>query len=440
MSEKYKFKSLKIYTDVEWLYDGNKRYRKVFEADKTSYIYVELCLHNKRFDEEDWDLNFSFKCFKSDGTSLCDLPFTHKVNKENALFYAREGWGNKEKGAFWKKGMYYWEAWIEGQLVATEYFYVEQTPGSAQYPANPFLEVSSIRLYEGSYEGSTKENRIYLSHFDQETRYVFIEVMCKNLNKDVAWYCEAFAFFFTEGRDVKGRVNSFQLVRAGQETIEITAGWGSSVTGSWKLGKYHCDLQFFDQFIGRISFEIKASAELLETTSLARFLQHGKNNPAEEEENGPLPDASLASVELPIGRPGLITPLCQFILFFIDYIKLITGNSINIITKRNTKGLLLLVQKGEAFRLVEEHLKHYVGFVLKGEIGEIKPLQDVSQRELDIIKMQIDQQLFHLEMGFKFEQMRDNKGTGDDAFDPDEARRELLAMLLQAVEEARLLT
>jgi CRISPR/Cas system-associated protein Cas10 (large subunit of type III CRISPR-Cas system) len=42
---------------TEWLADNKKKYRQVFDRFETSYIYAELSFYNKRFDEEDWEVD-----------------------------------------------------------------------------------------------------------------------------------------------------------------------------------------------------------------------------------------------------------------------------------------------------------------------------------------------------------------------------------------------
>ncbi|MEL6142740.1 MAG: hypothetical protein AAFU67_14110, partial [Bacteroidota bacterium] len=52
----YKFKELKVYNSTEYLWNNFKKYRQVFDRDETAYIYAELSLFNKLFDQEDWQL------------------------------------------------------------------------------------------------------------------------------------------------------------------------------------------------------------------------------------------------------------------------------------------------------------------------------------------------------------------------------------------------
>lgn len=123
----YKFKELKVYASTEWLADNKKKYRQVFDTKKTTYVYIELSLINKAFDQEAWDIEGVLKCYeiKNSKKKICELPFKKKVNKHDHILYIREGWGNKKEGSYWKKGTYSWEAWVDGVLVGTKFFYIE---------------------------------------------------------------------------------------------------------------------------------------------------------------------------------------------------------------------------------------------------------------------------------------------------------------------------
>ena len=174
--KRFKFRELKVYGSTEWLADNKKKYRQVFDRHESSYIYAELSFHNKLFDEEDWDIEVELRCFSVKKTArkeLCVLPFKRKVSKYDSVVYIREGWGNKKDGAFWKKGSYYWEAWIEGEKVATKYFYVEDSGGEWELGHNPYLEVQSLKLYEGPYDDVNEDDHQYFKNFSgDETRYI----------------------------------------------------------------------------------------------------------------------------------------------------------------------------------------------------------------------------------------------------------------------------
>ncbi len=258
-SENFKFRELKVYASTEWLADNKKKYRQVFDRFEISYVYAELSFYNKMYDEEDWEIDVELKCFslKKGRKELCSLPFRRKVSKYDPTVYIREGWGNKKEGVFWKKGTYYWEAWVEGEKVATKYFYVEDA-GTEDYDGTSgYLSVQSLKLYEGPYDDVTEDDRVYLKTFSsEETRYIYVEILLKNEHLDKNWQCELYTKFYNNARELKGQVVRLQRVEKKDEYIKMTAGWGSNVKGSWRRDLYTADLIFMDRLIATIPFEI----------------------------------------------------------------------------------------------------------------------------------------------------------------------------------------
>jgi len=202
-SKNYKFRELKVYASTEWLADNKKKYRQVFDRYETTYVYAELSFYNKLFDVEDWEIDVELKCYslKKGRKEICSLSFeSRKVSKYDSTVFIREGWGNKSEGQFWKKGTYYWEAWIEGEKVATKYFYVEDAGKHMLEGENTYLEVQSLRLYEGPYDDVTEDDRTYFQQFSsEETRYIYVEIVLKNLHPTKSWQCELFTKFYNSG-------------------------------------------------------------------------------------------------------------------------------------------------------------------------------------------------------------------------------------------------
>ena len=249
-TKKYKFRELKVYASTEWLADNKKKYRQVFDRYDTTYVYAELSFYNKYFDEEDWEISIELKCFsiKRGRKEICSLPFRRKVSKYDNIVYIREGWGNKTEGAFWKRGTYYWEAWIEGERVATKYFYVEDAGREWLAGDNPYLAIESLRLYEGPYDDVIEEDRRYYKTFSaEETRYIYAEIVLKNLHQERSWQCELFSKFYNDARELKGQVVRLQRIEPQDDLIKITAGWGSNVKGSWRKDRYSAEIVFMDR-------------------------------------------------------------------------------------------------------------------------------------------------------------------------------------------------
>lgn len=257
--KKFKFRELKVYSSTEWLADNKKKYRQVFDRFETTYVYAELSFYNKWFDEDDWEIDVELKCFslKKGRKEMCSLPFQRKVSKYDNIVYIREGWGNKNEGAFWKKGTYYWEAWVEGEKVATKYFYIEDGGKDGFSDENTYLEVHSLKLYEGPYDDVIEDDRIYCRSFSsEETRYIYLEIVLRNLNFGKTWQCELFTKFYNDARELKGQVVRLQRIEKKDEFIRITAGWGSNVKGSWRVDRYTAELVFMDRLLAVVPFEI----------------------------------------------------------------------------------------------------------------------------------------------------------------------------------------
>jgi SpoVK/Ycf46/Vps4 family AAA+-type ATPase len=255
----FKFRELKIYGSTEWLADNKKKYRQVFDRYETSYVYAELSIYNKYFDIDDWDISVELHCYstRKGKTEVCILPFERKVSKFDPVLFIREGWGNKKDGAFWKRGTYYWEAWVEGEKVASKYFYVEDTGVEPSDAYNPYCELTGLRLYEGPYDDILSGEREYMRGFNgDETRYIYTEVSLKNNYFQKSWQCELFIKFYNDARELKGQIVRLQRVERGEDSINLSAGWGSNVKGSWRKDRYTAEIIFMDKLLAVIPFEI----------------------------------------------------------------------------------------------------------------------------------------------------------------------------------------
>jgi SpoVK/Ycf46/Vps4 family AAA+-type ATPase len=271
----YKFKDLKFYNSTEWLADNKKRYRQVFDQFDTSYIYAELSLYNKLFDLEDWELDIELRCFavKKKETEICRMPYKKRISKTDPVVFIREGWGNKDSGVFWKKGTYYWEAWVDEVKICSKYFYVEDG-GRVNAFDNNYLDLNSMRLYEGPYEDVLEFERTYLTCFEgEETRYIYLDLVLFNKMPTKAWQMEVFVRFHNSARELKGFVVRHQKIEKGQTDIRITAGWGSNVKGSWRPDQYTAEVIFMDHMLGMTSFQVGTETIEGENPMLTAFGQ-----------------------------------------------------------------------------------------------------------------------------------------------------------------------
>ncbi|NNK90707.1 MAG: AAA family ATPase, partial [Saprospiraceae bacterium] len=254
----YKFRELNVYSSTEWLADNKKKYRQVFNSQNCTYIYAELAFYNKLFDEKAWNVNVQLKCYDaSKRKKICNLEFNKKVSKQDNIVYIREGWGNKKEGSFWKKGTYYWEAWIEDEKIASKYFYVDDYGDEWDNLSNNKLELQAMKLYEGSFEDVKENERKYLKVFSTDhTRYVYAELKFSNKDLTHNWNLEIFLKFYNHARELKGQVTKLVKIKSNEDKINVSAGWGSNIKGSWRKGYYTAELVIMDKLIAVTPFEV----------------------------------------------------------------------------------------------------------------------------------------------------------------------------------------
>lgn len=255
MSENYKYKSLKVYSSNEWLFES-KKYRQVFDSNEVKHIYAELAFFNKRFDEGEWTARINLKAFstKTARIELCNIHATRVVKAEDNVVYVREGWGQETPGSYWKEGEYCWEAYIDDELVATTYFYVYNV-GVVTPQENKYFFISDAALYEGPDSNLNIDERKYIVEFDaKETRFVWVECELENL-LDKDWMCELTFNFYNDARQLKG--SSVRMARIPRgESYVFETGWGSDAKGSWFEDNYTVEAVFMDTLIAVIPFKM----------------------------------------------------------------------------------------------------------------------------------------------------------------------------------------
>ena len=260
MAIKYKFRSLKTHSSDEWMADGTKKYRRVFDRYETTYMRAELSFFNKLFDEEEWEASFRIKCFYINGSQkneLCNLEQKRKILKDENVVYIRQSWGNETPGSYWLRGDYLWEAYLDEVKIGESKFYVEDA-GTVKVGTNPFFDIESLKLYEGLGQEDLITQKKYLSKFSQkETRYVWGELNFKNKTpKD--YFAEIFFNFYDKAGQPKGSNAILKYIAANTagQTYTITAGWGSDTPGRWISDAYTLEIVFMDTLIATVPFEV----------------------------------------------------------------------------------------------------------------------------------------------------------------------------------------
>lgn len=257
----FKFRSLEVFSSSEWMADSKRKYRKVFEKNEINYLRFEFSFFNKLFDEDDWKAELSITAFKiADGArktkdeEMCKLSSDITISKDQNIVYFNKSWGVDKFGGYWTDGKYAVYAYINEELVGQTEINIYDF-GVVNQTINPYLDVVSIKLFEGGYDlPSTKK---YVKTFKYgDTRYVWVELTFKNkLPKD--WQLEYFVNFFDDAGQLKASVQEFMKVDVKKNSQKtVNTGWGNNDGGSWIDNKYIVNVVFMDTLIASTSFEM----------------------------------------------------------------------------------------------------------------------------------------------------------------------------------------
>ena len=256
----YKFKHLKVYTSTEWLAYGKKKYRKVFLSKDVDYLYCEFSFYNLNYQKENWEVELELLCYqKLEGTNkqICKLNFNKTVFKNDNIFSLREGWGNMEKGKFWKKGEYFWEARINSKLVGIENFYIEDFRDQSVDFVYEIVQLDDVHLSEGGEKGQIDFEKYYNQFDFSKTRFIYVNMFfLNNLNYQKEFWLEVFLYFYTESRDLKGMASKIIKVNKDDEIVEFNLGWGAETPGTWYKGEYFVDIVIFEELVATIRFDV----------------------------------------------------------------------------------------------------------------------------------------------------------------------------------------
>lgn len=274
---KYKFKNIFVYSSDEWMANSVKKYRNVFDKAETTYIRCEISFYNKLFDEEDWKCKVTLKAFditNGKRDELCSLDKDIVVSKEDNIVYARDGWGNKDIGAFWFKGDYCWEAYIDDVLVGKRDFFVNEV-GLVTANNNPYFTVEHIKLFNGDAYGWKQDpsTRVYYQQISKnDTRYLWAEIKITN-RTSLDWNYELFLNYYDEAGQHKAVTSRIGKIEAEKKewTYTFDIGWGTDDGGSWKDDLYTIELVFMDVLVAAASFTcgdsfIEGELELTQST------------------------------------------------------------------------------------------------------------------------------------------------------------------------------
>jgi AAA+ superfamily predicted ATPase len=292
----YKFRELKVHASDEWMADGTKKYRQVYDRYETTFMRAELSFYNKLFDEAEWEVTVTLKCFalvQSGKRELCNLVQQRKVLKDENIVYIRDSWGNATPGAFWLRGNYAWEAYMDGVLIGEAKFFVEDLGPSAP-GENQFFDIRHIKLFEGDAQASAQPEKKYLTRFSQkDTRYIWGEFCFANKTQ-TDYYAELFFNFCDDAGQLKGRSTRLVYIPANTagQVYNLYPSWGNDVPGSWKTDTYTMEVVFMDTLIASVVFQVGDTEQEGNVTLITDPTQFAKSTTLAN----PLTDKSLDEI------------------------------------------------------------------------------------------------------------------------------------------------
>lgn len=277
LEDLFKFKDLKIYCDNNSLAQDARFYRTVFDESEVNYLYFEVTLFNKKFDESDWNAKGKIVCHLLDkgtkGKEMCNLEINLDGKRDVNVLTCREGWGMENKGAYWKKGVYLVEAFVDDKMIGSKSFYLEDD-GVITPDRNPYFTLDHVKLFNGTFSPPRIDSRKYLTEFKWDaTQYIWVEYKITN-KLDTAWNFEVYLNFYEKAGLQKSQLYKYYAVQPGKKNNVYTfeSGWGHDQSGTWKPGQYVIQIVCMGTLVAAIPFtvgdkEVEGNAEVIMAAS-----------------------------------------------------------------------------------------------------------------------------------------------------------------------------
>ncbi len=294
----YRSKCLETYVSQLVLSDNKRIYRRVFEREELSFLYVDFTFYNKKFDEEDWEASLSFELYLLTEVEPIMLDFAQQIRtigKNENIVTITDNWGNEEPGKVWQVGKYRYDVWVNGNMAESCIFYI-QDYGVVLPSANPYLNVYSLRLFESGEKPVSPGDRHYLSCFRHDaTRFVWAEIEFENRLQGQQWMGEFTFCFYNDARMLIAMQNMVVPVSTlgNNKTFRIEAKHGHETQVTWVKDMYTVEVWFLGIKIASTAFEVgdkdRYGSNRLETPQTKQATETEKIN----NEKSKLPDKSI---------------------------------------------------------------------------------------------------------------------------------------------------
>lgn len=260
-SDFFRARDLSTYISRVQLHNGQHIYRSVFEKSEITHMLVDFSFFNKKFDEEDWSAKIEFILYRLEGDEpemLDATEINRDIKMQENIITVSDSYGSSEPGEKWDKGIYRYEALINGDIVQAHDFYVNDF-GRVMAGENPYFNIYSLRLFESGAEPKEYGDRHYLQCFRSDaTRYVWAELEIENLLQGNEWVGEFTFRYYNDAmlpigeRKLLANVNTKSVNKA----FRVEAGLGHETQVSWFHDKYTVELWFMGVKLAATAFEV----------------------------------------------------------------------------------------------------------------------------------------------------------------------------------------
>ncbi|MBN2416945.1 FecR domain-containing protein [bacterium] len=232
-----------------------RRYANRFSASTVRYVNYELRL---TYPETNHDVPFDIEViwYNPDGGEFSRHTKSYTIQGGWNGSYHTDGVGWEEPGN-WNPGIYNVKLFLQGREIADEHFEVTGA-GQPVYDI-PSLDanVKSLRFFEKGKDFLPVDQRVYHNRFSSSnTRYISWDLYLtypkqarrRDFIVEAVWYR-------SDGSEYARMTQNCYQPKGWDESLH-NSGWGSETKGTWKPGRYRCELFIQGEKIAEGTIEI----------------------------------------------------------------------------------------------------------------------------------------------------------------------------------------
>ena len=244
--------------------DKHKTYRTVFEKSEIDYICFQVKFKSKFLNKPGkWDAKIIARCSKKTSNTwvdICTIDMSRNILPTEDTILLRNGWGNAEKGNFWKEGEYFWDVWIDDKLLVKQNFYVNDI-GPLYEKGKPYFNKYLLQFYDNR----PNSDKTFFKVFNKaETTDIGFNALlyCK---QDKPFHAEFFIEVTKNNQHFESfRTQVFHLYAIDSNGDDYFSLWfhhnRQKLPGKWETGIYEYSIIFMTATLYSAQLEISNDA------------------------------------------------------------------------------------------------------------------------------------------------------------------------------------